>query len=72
MTQYILVASDWLNFAGISEYFRNLKTQYVINKNIRNTIKELNHLTDKELHDIGISRGMIWEVANNAYGKGDL
>jgi uncharacterized protein YjiS (DUF1127 family) len=34
---------------------------------IRATIKELSALTDKELHDIGISRGEIYDIANRAY-----
>lgn len=34
---------------------------------VRETIKELNELTDKELHDIGISRGMIRSVAEGTY-----
>lgn len=33
------------------------------------TQRELSKLSDKELHDIGISRYMIHEIAyNNAYG----
>lgn len=31
----------------------------------RKTIKELSALSDKELNDIGISRGDIWSIANN-------
>lgn len=67
MTQYVLAASEWLNFSGMFDYFRNLKTKYQIHKNIRSTITELSKLSDKELNDIGLSRGDIYSVAHEAY-----
>lgn len=67
MTQHVLAAANWLNLSAIVDYFRDLKRQYQIHKNIRQTIKELSELTDKELHDIGISRGMIHSIAHEAY-----
>lgn len=67
MTQYVLAASEWLNFGGVMDYFRNLKRNYELHKNIRTTIKELNALSDRELRDIGLSRGDIWSVAHESY-----
>lgn len=67
MTHYVLAASEWLNFGGVMDFFRNLKRNYELNKNIRATIKELNALTDKELNDIGLTRGDIWSVAHESY-----
>lgn len=46
-------------YSKISKVFENLERS----KNIKNTIRELNQLTDRELYDIGISRGMIRSVA---------
>lgn len=65
MTQYVLSVTEWLNFSGILDFFRDLKRSYEHNKKVRQTIKELSKLTDRELNDIGISRGDIWAVAND-------
>ena len=67
MTQYVLAATEWLNFSGIMSYFRDLKRRNELHKNIRHTIKELSSLTDKELNDIGICRGDIYSIAHEAY-----
>ena len=42
---------------------REFQRQQQINK----TIKELNQLTDRELSDIGLNRGMIRSVAMEQY-----
>lgn len=67
MTQYILEATNWLNFSTILDYFRDLKRTINTNKNIRHTIKELSKLSDRELNDIGLCRGDIWSVAHEVY-----
>jgi uncharacterized protein YjiS (DUF1127 family) len=65
MTQYVLTLTEWLDFSGIANYFRNLNKKLEHNKRVRSTIKELNKLSDRELNDIGIARGDIWAVANS-------
>ena len=35
-------------------------------KAVRETIVELNKLTDRELNDIGLARGDIWSVAHES------
>lgn len=67
MTQYVLTAASWLNLEGIFAYFRKLRQDYILHKNIRDTIKELSSLSDAELRDIGLSRGDIWSVAHETY-----
>lgn len=67
MTQYILEAASWFNFSVIFDYFRDLKRNYDTARKVSATIKELSALTDKELNDIGLSRGMIRSVAMDAY-----
>lgn len=67
MTHYVLTASEWLNFGGVFDYFRNLKRRYNTHKNIRNTIDELSRLSNSELNDIGLTRGDIWSVAHEAH-----
>ena len=55
---YFYKIASWLE-----EKAKEAKRQRLINR----TIKELNTLTDKELRDIGISRGDIWDIANSSY-----
>ena len=64
MTQYVLAAASWLDFAGLMDWFRSLKTSFEHSQKVRITIKELSKLSDRELNDIGLSRGDIWSVAH--------
>jgi uncharacterized protein YjiS (DUF1127 family) len=70
MNQVILVASNWLNFNGVVSVYMKLVNAYcdlraamTRNSNVRRTINELSQLSDRELNDMGISRGMIRSVA---------
>ena len=67
MTQTILVAHSYLTKTVelVFEYFRSLNQQRLRNKEIRNTIDELSKLKDKDLRDIGLTRGDIYYVAYN-------
>ena len=67
MTQTILVAHSYLTKTVelVFEYFRSLNQQRLRNKQIRNTIDELSKLKDKDLRDIGLTRGDIYYVAYN-------
>ena len=64
MTQYVIAASEWLNFGGVVEFFRDLNRKLENRSRINATIKELSKLSDRELNDIGISRGDIWSIAH--------
>ena len=48
----------------ISNFLQNLVTKYRRRKLARETIDELNKLTNKELNDIGLARGDIWYLAH--------
>ena len=67
MTQYVLAASEWLNFSGLVDWFRSVKRNLAHQAKVNATIKELSALSDKELRDIGLSRCDIWSVAHEAY-----
>lgn len=67
MSQFVLTASNWLNISNILDFFKELKNRYDQYKVYRSTVKELSRLTDKELDDIGINRGMIHSVAMETY-----
>ena len=65
MTQYVIAASEWLNFGGVVEFFRDLNRKLENRSRINATIKELSKLSDRELNDIGICRGDIWSIAHD-------
>ena len=69
MTQVILAASNVLHIDAVLDYFRDLARAYQRRRNINITMRELSQLTDKELWDIGLSRGEIYEVAHSAFPK---
>ena len=47
----------------LKSFFKKLINNYQMAKAIRQTEDELRKLTDKELNDIGISRGDIYAIA---------
>ena len=74
MNQVILAASDWLNFNGVTSVYMKLVNAYCDLRaamtrisNVRRTINELSKLSDRELNDMGISRGMIRSVAEGTH-----
>ena len=67
MTQAVLVAHSFLTRTVelVFGYFQSLNQLRLRNKQIRNTIDELSKLKDKDLRDIGLTRGDIYYVAYN-------
>jgi len=65
MTQHILTINNYLQnpIEGIVSWVKSVRKSYVWAKEVRQTVNELNKLSDKELRDIGISRGDIYSVA---------
>jgi uncharacterized protein YjiS (DUF1127 family) len=65
MTQHILTLNNYLRspIEGLVEAFRSYRKRSEYNAHVRATIKELRKLSDRELNDIGISRGDIIAVA---------
>ena len=54
-----ILKAAWINF----------RNQRAYNAKVRETIKELHELTDKELWDIGITRGEIYDIAHSTETK---
>ena len=74
MSQYVLEAAKWLDLSFISSFASKIATtikdliqSFKTAQNIRYTIKELNALSDAELRDIGINRGMIISIAYESH-----
>ena len=78
MTQHILTVSSYL-LNPISEFLNSissvsnrLASSYKEARGARETIKELQALTDLELNDIGIARGDIYYIAHNIKEANDV
>jgi uncharacterized protein YjiS (DUF1127 family) len=54
---------------SIAQFFVNLNEKRIQRKEIKRTIKELSALSDRELNDMGLTRGDIYSVA---HGTADL
>ena len=54
---------------AVAQYFVNLNEKRIKRKEIKRTIKELSALTDRELNDMGLTRGDIYSVA---HGTADI
>jgi uncharacterized protein YjiS (DUF1127 family) len=63
MTQLVLTASEWLNITPLVDFIRELQKRIKLRKLQKETIKELNSLSDKNLYDIGIARSQIRSIA---------
>lgn len=66
MSQAILAAHGFTSRAisDLFDWFKDLKKSYVFHRQVRSTMKELSKLNDRELNDIGISRGDIYAIAH--------
>lgn len=51
---------------GLIDFIKRVKQNRDRNKDIKITIKELQALTNRELSDLGISRGEIYSVAHRS------
>lgn len=64
MTSVTLTGSNSGLLKKVAQFFVELNEKRIHQKNIHITIKQLSALSDRELNDMGISRGDIWAVAN--------
>lgn len=64
MTSLTLSAGTTGLITRLAQFFVNLNEKRIQRKLINRTIKELSALSDRELNDMGISRGDIWAVAH--------
>lgn len=63
MSQLIDTISNVHSF----EFFNTVKKYFERRKAYKSTLHELNRLSDAELRDIGINRGMIQSIAMEVY-----
>jgi len=62
MTSLIMTA-DTIGLHKVSDWLKGIANAMARSATANKTIKELSSLTDKELNDIGISRGEIYSLA---------
>lgn len=67
MTTLVANTFNWFGFNKLAKRLIEIRNEMRRLKEVRNTISELSKLSDKELNDIGLSRGDIYWVANEAY-----
>jgi len=63
MTTLINTAS-WIGLPSFAGWLKKLNAKYQHHKQVKHTISELSRLNDRELNDMGISRGDIYSIAN--------
>ena len=69
MTQLILLQANFLQNAvkALFDLIKDLRTSRKEISEAKQTIRELNKLSDTDLNDIGLCRGDIWNVAHHKY-----
>jgi uncharacterized protein YjiS (DUF1127 family) len=69
MTQLILLQANFLQNAvkALLDLFKDLRTSRKEISEAKQTIRELNKLSDADLTDIGLCRGDIWNVAHHKH-----
>jgi len=68
MTTLINTAS-WIGLPSFAGWLKKLNAKLAHRAAVNQTIRELSRLNDRELNDMGISRGDIYSIAN---GTSDL
>jgi len=71
MTTLVANTFNWVGLSSIANWFKSLSASIERNRQINHTIKELSKLSNRELNDIGISRGDIYWIAHETYIKND-
>lgn len=67
MTALVANTFNLVGITSMANWFNKLNARLEQRRKINKTIQELQALTDRELSDIGISRGMIKSVAHETY-----
>ena len=66
MTSITLTGGNSGLLKTVAQFFVDLNEKRIRRKEIRNTIRQLSALSDRELWDMGITRGDIYTVAHGS------
>lgn len=59
--------TNTVNWLGIASWWKNYRRKSIQHRTYRETVKELSKLSDKDLRDIGLTRGDIHSIAMEAH-----
>ena len=59
----LIATADTIGLSGVAAWLKELNAKRIERAAINRTMKQLSALSDRELWDIGISRGDIYNVA---------
>ena len=68
MTTLINTAS-WIGLPSFAGWLKRIGVKLKARKLANQTVKELSRLSDRELNDMGIHRGMIRSIAEDHYDE---
>ena len=68
MTSLVMAGGNF-SLKSIAQFFVNLNEKRIQRNQIKKTMKELSALSDRDLNDMGLTRGDIYSVA---HGTADL
>ena len=60
----LIMKADKIGLTGLANWFKKLAAKYHHHRQVQITISELSRLNDRELNDMGISRGDIYSIAH--------
>ena len=63
----LIMAANTIGLHSVAEWFKRLNAKMAHRAKVNQTIKELSQLSDKELRDIGIGRGEIYDIAHSTF-----
>ena len=63
----LIVTADTIGLHKLGGWLKKLSDSIEHKAKVRATIKELNQLTDRELHDIGLHRSQIRSIAEETH-----
>ena len=72
MTALAIRTATWVGLSGLTNWFKNLNQKLKQRRQARQAYKELSSLSDRDLHDIGISRTDIRSISNGNFYKDEL
>lgn len=67
MTALAMRTATWVGLPGVANWFKNLNQKREQRRLQRRTFNELSRLTDRDLHDLGISRSDIRSISNGNF-----
>lgn len=63
----LVMAANKIGLHSLAARIEAVREKYARYRAFRKTVRELERLTDHELRDIGIHRGMIYSIAMEVY-----